>query len=152
LDGLSLAETRAVLASAFDGAWTSGNFTSAWILDANASEAQRNALTRILSGELGGDAATLAGLIGDMKGVLTAPIDIHYTDGQVTVRAGDLVEGAGAELKGIDGSRSIEVTNAHYPLPNLTAGKATKSRVKVPGLEYDHDGSGMWTGPFEMKG
>ncbi len=44
------------------------------------------------------------------------------------------------------------MTNAHYPLPTVTAGKSTKVRANVPGVEYDLDGSGFWTGPFELKG
>lgn len=152
LDGMSLAGTKAILAAAFNGAWTGGNFTAALILDANASQEQRDALTRILSGQLGGDGANLAGLIGDMKGVFTAPIDIRYSGEDITVRAGDLAEGAGTILKGLDGVENIELSNAHYPFPRITAGKATKSKAKVDGIEHDHDGSGMWTGPFILKG
>jgi len=152
LDGVSLAGTKAIFAATFNGPWTGGNFTAALILDANASEQQRDALTRIYSGQLGGDAANLAGLVGEMKGVFTAPIDIRYSGEDIMVRAGDLAEGAGTVLKGLDGVDNIELTNAHYPLPRITAGKSTKSKVKVSGLEYEHDGSGMWTGPFELKG
>ena len=153
LDGLSLAGTKFILAATFaNQVWTAGNLTAALILDANASEQQRDALGRILSGRLGGDAANLAGLIGDMKGVFTAPIDYRVSDGQVSVRAGDVAEGAGATLKNVDGSAEIEIKNAHYPIPNITAGKSTKVKVKVPGLEWDLNGSGMWTGPFVLQG
>ena len=103
MDGVSLAGTKAILAAAFDGPWTGGNFTAALILDANASDEQRDALTRILSGQLGGDAANLAGLIGDMKGVFTAPIEIRYDHEDITVRAGELAEGAGTAPGGLPG-------------------------------------------------
>lgn len=152
LDGLSLAGTKFVLAATFGQVWTAGNFTAALILDANASQQQRDALTRIMTGKLGGDAATLAGLIGDMKGVFTAPIDYRVSDGQISVRAGDVAEGAGATLKNVDGSAEIQITNAHYPIPNIKAGRSTKTKVKVPGLEWDLNGSGMWTGPFVLQG
>lgn len=152
LDGLDLAGTKAVLATTFNGAWTGGNFTAALILDANASEEQRDALTRILSGQLGGDAANLAGLIGDLKGVFTAPIEMSYDGEDIVVKAGELAEGAGTILKGLDGFTNIELSNAHYPLPTITAGKATKSKVNLDGMQYDHDGSGMWTGPLLLKG
>ena len=61
-----------------------------------------------------------------------------------------MAEGAGVTLKNVDGSAEIEIKNAHYPIPNVKAGKSTK--VKVPGLEYDLNGSGMWTGPFVLQG
>ena len=152
LDGLDLGGTKAILATAFNGAWTGGNFTAALILDDNASQEQRDALARILSGQLGGDAANLAGLIGDMKGVFTAPIEMRYDGEDIVVRAGELAEGAGTVLKGLDGFTNIELSNAHYPLPTITAGKATKSKVSLDGMQYDHDGSGMWTGPLLLKG
>jgi hypothetical protein len=139
LDGLSLAGTKAVLASEFNGVWTGGNFTAALILDANASEEQRNALTRIFGGDFGGDAGGLAELIGDMKGVFVAPIEYQRSGGNISVKAGDVLDGAGATLKNLDGSAEIEV-------------KATKVKVNVEGLRFEHDGSGMWTGPFELQG
>lgn len=87
-----------------------------------------------------------------MKGVFTAPIDIQYDGEDVTVKAGELAEGAGTVLKGLDGFNNIELSNAHYPLPTVTAGKARKSKVNLDGMQYDHDGSGMWTGPFLLRG
>ena len=151
-DGVDLAGTKAVFAATFSGVWTDGNFTAALILDEYSSQAQRDALTRVFSGEAGGDAAGLAALVGDMKGVFVAPIDYKEADGHISVLAGDIAEGAGEVLHGLDGASEIQVTNAHYPLPNVTAGKATRSRVRLPGLVFDSDGSGMWTGPFELQG
>ena len=150
--GVNLAGTKAILADTFSGVWTSGNFTAALILDQNSSPEQRDTLTRIFSGQEGGDAAHFAALIGDMKGVFVAPIDYKESDGHISVMAGDLAEGAGDVLHGVDGTSEIQITNAHYPLPNITAGKATRSRVNVPGLRFESDGTGMWTGPFEMRG
>jgi hypothetical protein len=152
LDGLDLSGTKAVFAATFDGPWTGGNFTAALILDENASQEQRDALTRIYSGELGGDAANLAQLVGEMKGVFTAPIDYTASNGGVAFTAGEIAAGEGETLKGMDGTAEIQVTNAHYPLPTVTAGRSTVVKVNVPGLEYEFDGSGFWTGPFELKG
>lgn len=151
-DGVDLCGTRAILAAVFSGVWSAGTFTAALILDEHSSPQQRDTLTSILSGQQGGDAAGLAGLIGDMKGVFVAPIDYKEADGHITVLAGDLAEGAGEVLRSLDGTSEIRVVNAHYPLPDVVAGKASRSRVRVPGLEFDSDGSGMWTGPFELRG
>lgn len=152
LDDLDLSGTKAMLASIFSGPWTGGNFTAALVLDANASEQQRDALVKIYSGELGGDAANLAQLVGDMKGVFTAPFHYDASDGRVSFTAGDVAAGDGETLKGLDGTSEIEVSNALYPLPNVHAGRSTRVKVKLPDLEYELDGSGFWTGPFELKG
>jgi len=150
-DGVSLAGTKAIFAASFKGAWTGGNFTAALILNDNDSDDQRKALTSIFSGEAGGDAANLAALVGDMKGVFTAPIEFQKSNGKITVKAGKLAEGAGEELQGQAGG-AIVVSNAMYPLPEVRAGKATKSKVDAGGLTFDSNGSGMWTGPFVLKG
>lgn len=151
-DGLDLSGTRAVLIATFDGLWTGGNFTAALVLDENASEEQRAALAGIFGGRFGGDAAALAELIGDMRGVVTAPITYGAGSGAVTVRAGDVAAGAGRTLRNVDDTAEIQVINAHYPLATVTAGRSTKVMANLPGLEYDLDGSGFWTGPFEFEG
>jgi hypothetical protein len=151
-DGVDLSGTKALLATRFSGPWTGGNFTAALLLDENDSDEQRGVLERVLTGQLGGDAANLVNLVGDMKGVFVGPFDYSATDGDVSVRVGDLVEGAGSLLRGADESSAIEVSNALYPLPHVFAGRSTKTRVNVAGLSFQSNGSGMWTGPFELKG
>jgi hypothetical protein len=152
VDGVDVGGTHVILATMFNGAWTNGNFTAAMILDSNASEEQRTALTQVFSGELGGDAAQLAGLIGDMKGVFTAPIEYRHTGTHVTMRAGDFAEGAGEVIMGSDGHSAIQLSNAIYPMPVVQAGQSSRVMVNVEGIKYEHDGHGMWTGPFVLQG
>ena len=152
IDGVDVGGTHMILAAMFNGPWTGGNFTAAMILDANASEEQRAALTRAFSGELGGDAAELAGLIGDLKGVFVAPIEYRHTGTHVTMRAGDLAEGAGEVLIGHDGNSAIQLSNALYPMPVVQAGQSNRVKVNVEGINFEHDGHGMWTGPFVLQG
>jgi hypothetical protein len=151
-EGVDLSGTKALLAARFSGPWTEGNFTAALILDEHDSEEQRSALERIFTGQLGGEAMNLVNLVGDMKGVFVGPFEYSSTNGDVSVRVGDLAEGAGSVLMGADGSSPITVSNGNYPLPEVFAGRSTKARVNLSGLSYESDGSGMWTGPFELKG
>jgi hypothetical protein len=142
-----------VIADTFaPGPWTAGGFVGSIILDSHAGEQQRAALRRILTGEAGGDAAGLAALFADLKGVVEAPFGGESSEEQVSLRVGDLIEAAGTVLKNADGSAAIEIANAHYPLPNLVAGKASTVKINVEGVAYDGPGSGMWTGPFELNG
>ena len=80
-DGVSLAGTKAIVAAEFPGVWSKGNWTAALILDSQASQQQRDALQRILTGQMKGDAAAIAALIGTFKGVATAPISITFAGG-----------------------------------------------------------------------
>src|SRR6185295_8583978 len=51
-DGVNLKDTYAVLAASFGPSpWTAGGFTAALILDANAPQAQRDAIKKILTGQ-----------------------------------------------------------------------------------------------------
>jgi len=74
------------------------------------------------------------------------------TAGEISFKAGDTAQGAGTTLKNVDGTAEIQVINAHYPLPTVTAGRSTKVKANVRGVEYDFYGSGFWTGRFELKG
>jgi hypothetical protein len=152
VDGVDVSETVALFAVDFRGVWTSGNWTAALILDDKASQEQRDALTRVFGGELGGDAAQLAAFVGDFKGVFTAPIDYRDMGDNLYFHAGETAEGDGSILKNVDGSQTIEIEDAHYPIPRIEAGKSTLVRVKVSGMEFQHNGSGMWHGPFTLRG
>jgi len=152
-NGVKLANTYAVLCASFGPKpWTAGGFDAALILDSNAAAAQRDALKQILTGKLGGDAAGLAGLIGDLKGIHEAPIRYSHTKGHIKVSAGDLVEAEGETFKAANGEE-VWLKNAIYPVPDVRAGKSTRVKVNVPGMAYEPpDAEGFWTGPFDMKG
>ena len=152
-DGVNLDETYALLAAVFGpGAWSAGGFTAALILDSNASQAQRDAISQIFTGKMGGDAAGLAALIGDFKGIHEAPIKYKHHDGHVTVTAGTYVQAEGQTFRAANGEE-VWVKNAIYPVPEVRAGKSSKVIVNVPGLAYEPpDAAGFWTGAFDMKG
>jgi hypothetical protein len=152
-NGVDLANTYAVLAASFGpGPWSDGGFKAALILDSNAKREQIDAIKQIFTGQLGGDAAGLAALIGDLKGIHEAPIQYKHHNGHVAVAAGALIKAEGQTLKDAKG-QEVWVKNAIYPVPEVRAGKSSKVMVNVPGLGYEPaDAEGFWTGPFDMKG
>ena len=152
-DGVNLSETYAVLAATFGPSpWTAGGFTAALILDSNGTPAQREVLKKIFTGQMGGDAAGLAALISDLKGVFEAPISDKHHDGHVTVSAGTMVKAEGKTFRAQNGEE-VWLRNAIYPVPEVRAGKSSKVMVNVQGLTYEPpDAEGFWTGPFDLKG
>jgi len=152
-NGVDLSNTYALLAASFGPApWTAGGFTAALVLDSNASKAQRDAITAILTGKMGGDAAGLAALISDFKGIHEAPISYRHHDGHVSVSAGDFVKAEGKTFRSANG-QEVWLKNAIYPVPDVRAGKSSKVKVNLPGLTYEPpDAEGFWTGPFDLKG
>jgi hypothetical protein len=152
-DKVDLSETYAVLAASFGpDPWTSGGFDAALILDSNGSPQQRDSLKQILTGKMGGDAAGLAALIGNLRGVFEAPITYKHDGGHVTVAAGDLVAAEGKTFRAPNGDE-VWLKNAIYPLPDVRAGKSSKVMINVAGLAFEPpDAEGFWTGPFDLKG
>ena len=152
-DGVKLDGTYAILVASFGpDPWTSGGFQAVLILDSNCSGAQRDAIKGILTGKMGGDAAGLAGLISDLKGIVEAPITYKHDKGHITVSAGDLVSAEGETFKAANGEE-VWLKNAIYPVPDVRAGKSSKVKVNVAGMAYEPpDAEGFWTGPFDMKG
>jgi hypothetical protein len=150
---VDLANTYVVLAASFGpGPWTAGGFQAALVFDTNGTPAQRDALKQIFTGKMGGDAAGLAGLVGDLKGIFEAPVSYRHHDGHVTVSAGNLVQAEGKTIRAANGEE-VWIKNAIYPVPEVRAGQSSKVKVNVPGLSYEPpDAAGFWTGPFDMKG
>ena len=105
---MSLADTYAVLAASFGpGPWSDGGFKAALILDSNGKREQIDAIKQIFTGKMGGDAAGLAALIGDLKGIHEAPIKYKHHDGHVTVSAGELIKAEGQTFKAANGRRGV---------------------------------------------
>lgn len=152
VDGVDVAGTSAIFAGAFSGIWSDGNYTAALILDSKCSEKQQKALEQVFSGALGGDAANLAHLVGEMKGVYTADIEYRLDDQEISLSAGDIVEARGSILRSTDGNGAIEVSGVHHPPTTVIAGSSTKSKVDVEGLSFDNPGYGLYVGPFSLRG
>jgi hypothetical protein len=152
LNDVKLDGTKAVLAVNLPGVWTAGNWKAALILDAANSQPQNEALQRIFGGQEGGNAADIAGLVGEMVGVMVESIEMDSTGSTRSVRIGNIVDAAGEASPGLDPNRTIDVVNANYMMSPVSLGKATKVKSNIPGLSFDHAGSGMWFGPFQMTG
>jgi hypothetical protein len=145
VSGLSvalLADTPALMS---EGGWRVGGF-----IDAGASAEQNAALGAVFSGQMGGMPAALAGLMGEMLGMESAPIE-YVDDGlRHSVRIGDAVE---IEVQDFVSAFSatggpVTVTGVGFPNDTLTAGKATTARVDAFGLQWSNEGKNSFSSPF----
>ena len=82
-------------------------------LDERATEAQKEALTRIYSGQVGGHPATLLAFVGEVLGIKSAAIDYRVEGKRRYLRISNLAEAEIEALAGIDGR---EVTIGNHPL------------------------------------
>ena len=144
LDGLGF-----VVAFRTPGVMAEGNWEVGLIVDERATEAQRDSIGRIASGQAGGPMAALGPLIGRFLGVHSAPIRFEKNGLKRSVSVPGLVDQA------VEGTPSpvkqgepLWIDNTLHPAnARLALGKAAQSHVHAFGLDWD-DTSGRNNGHF----
>lgn len=134
MDGVKLKDLNVVMAVHTPKRMTDGNWKAALYVDERASAEQNKALTAIFAGQAGGHLANLAPLIGTVTGVHSAPIQFEAKDGRRTVSGGDVLDMDVDELKGMDGTGPVVITN-----PLLGAVTQPLRQAKSGKLSYQGD-------------
>lgn len=149
LDGLN-----AALAVHSPGHMAETPWLVALYLDDQASEAQAEALGAIFSGAAGGHPAALATHIGEVLGVVTAPITFDGDDSSRAMRIGEVAD---AKIAAMAGQGGAQVTIENHPLAiapgqALTAGRSDHLRYTDHGYEWElSNGNGFFSG-FAYEG
>lgn len=130
VSGLTVAISVHIPGNVFAGGWKAVVY-----VDAKATDAQRDALLKVFTGQLGGGIADLAALIGEVLAVESAPITFEVVNGEGTFSIGDHIE---ARLKGFAGPTGVTTLNdsvfstipgsAAYPGKSIRYRRAEKSR------------------------
>ncbi len=150
VDGVDVGGLNVALVADTPQVMAQGNWRAALVVDSTASDAQAEKLTAVFGGAVGGPPAVLSPLIGEMLGVLRAPIDYTNDGRRHGVRIGDstAIEIEDIALLG-DGGEVVKVTGVFHPVAStLTVAKATKSKVSVLGLEFTNEGKNGHYAPF----
>ena len=127
-----------------------GNWSVGLIADERASVGQREAITAIASGTVGGPMSALSGLIGTFLGVESAPILFERSGAKWSVKASRLVDMAAEGAKGINpnATEPLYLDNTGHPAADRFAlAHASKSQVHALGLAWD-DASGRNNGQY----
>ncbi len=146
LDGLNVA-----LAAYAPGPMTQVKWKVALYLDQRATEAQRDALAKIFSGQVGGPPSALTPLIGEVLGVKPAPIEFRAEGKRRSVRIGGVGE---AEIEAISGQGGKDVILENHPLtpvPGFAAvvARSTRASYRDHGLTLEVSGKNGFYSPFE---
>jgi hypothetical protein len=153
-NGTDMAGVKFVVIGYTPGNMSEGNWQVGLIVDSAASEAQRDAVTAIASGQAGGPMAALSGFITEFKGVESRPVRIEGNGNKWTVSVPDMVE------QGVEGAPSaageiLHLDNAGHPAGNrLALGHSTGTRINAFGIKYE-EMNGRNNGhyaPFEWRG
>lgn len=144
LDGLCFAVVARTPGPMIEGNWTVG-----LIVDDRASDAQREAVTAIASGDAGGPMAVLAALIGNFAGIVSKPIRFEKDGlGRKVSIPEMLEEGVAGMPTFADPAQPIVIDHTAHPAnPQLALATATHSHLHAFGIDWDDD-SGRNNGHF----
>lgn len=137
LDDVDLSGTDFAFYNLFPANLTSGGWTVGVVVDTAASDAQAQALERILSGQEGGPFGELAQFIGTYRGMERGAVRLADGDKpSLTVEGRSEVQYEPA--LGLDGSPTV-VKNAMFAFaPEYTIGRTT-GRSEAFGLTFEPD-------------
>ncbi|MDN5894955.1 MAG: DUF1326 domain-containing protein [Nocardioides sp.] len=149
LDGLNVA-----LAVHSPGHMAQTPWRVALYLDDQGSEEQQGALGSIFSGSAGGHPAVLAGHIGEVLGVASAPIAFEDQDGSRTMRVAEVAD---VKIMALAGQGGAQVTIANHPLAvapgqELVAARSDHLRFTDHGYEWELSQRNGFFSPFAYSG
>src|ERR671933_325282 len=119
---------------------TEGNWRLGVFVDENASEEQADKLVQVFGGQLGGPMGALAPLVGEMRGVERARIDIDDDGLRHRVRAGDAIDFEIEDIVpfGVETGEPVRFNGMFHPVgSDLTMAEAKRSRINAFGIEYE---------------
>ena len=149
LDGLNVA-----LAIYSPGHMLEVKWRVALYLDETASEQQKDALTQIFTGQVGGHMANMVPFIGEVLGVSSVPIDYEKNGKQRRLKVGDVAE---AEIEAVQDQSGADATITKAPFgvapgSPLVVGKSKKLNYKDHGIQYEISGKNGFYAPFTYNG
>jgi hypothetical protein len=152
--GVSLDGMNAALAVHSPGLMVETAWRAALYLDDRASEEQAAALGAVFSGAAGGHPAVLGAHIGEVMGVMAAPISFEIDGSSRAMRIGEVAD---VKIMAIAGQGGEQVTINNHPLcigPGFEAVAARSEHLRYTdhGYEWELSGKNGIFSPFSYKG
>jgi hypothetical protein len=153
-EGQTLDGLNTVLAVHSPGHMAETQWLVALYLDDQASEPQADALGAIFSGAAGGHPSVLAGHIGEVLGVASAPISFEGDDSSRAMRVGEVAD---VKIAAIAGQGGAQVTVENHPLAiapgqTVVAARSEHLRFSDHGYEWELSGTNGFFSPFNYDG
>lgn len=153
-EGVGLGGLNVVLAVDSPGHMARTPWRVALYLDDSGSEEQQAALAAIFSGASGGHPAVLAGHIGEVLGVASAPIVFEVENASLAMRVGEVAD---VKIHAMAGQGGAQVTIANHPLAvapgqQLVASKVDHLRFNDHGYEWELSETNGFFSPFVYQG
>ena len=147
LSGLSF-----VVTAYTPGIMSAGNWSTAVYIDSRADQQQRNALGRILSGDIGGPAERWMPLTSNFLGTKYLPISYTAEGRTRSVRIPDIMDFNVEWI--VSGSRTepMRLENTGHPVhSSLALARGTRSTYNDHGMSWDNTGKNGHYAPFDWR-
>lgn len=151
---VDLGNLNVALAMHSPGHMAEVKWRAALYFDRNASEKQKDALTKIFSGQAGGHPGMLVSHIGDVLGIKSVPIEYAADGKKRSLKIGDVGE---AQIEAIEGQGGVDVTIENHPLAiapgyQVVVAKSSKFTYQDHGLHWEITGKNGFYSPFSYQG
>ena len=123
-------------------------------MDERASETQRDALTKIFTGEVGGHPATLATFIGEVLGIKSVAIDYREDGKRQSLQ---IAKVADVEFEPMEGQEGGVVTVSNQPVAvapgeAMTVGKSKRASYRDYEFDWEVSEKNVYSSPFAYQG
>jgi hypothetical protein len=112
-------------------------------VDDKATDEQHDAIVAMITGDLGGPMADLAGLVGERLAIERAPISHTIADGAGSLRVGDFITADMHPYTGPDGSTTTLQNSIFSTVPGSPAyvGVADHQKIDIPehGMAWERE-------------
>lgn len=150
IEGTDVAGLKVVAVADTPKVMTDGNWSIGIFIDESATDEQEDKLTKVFGGQLGGPMEAVVPLIGEMRGVERAAIDITDEGLRHTVKVGDAIDFEIEDIVpfGVETGEPIRFSGMFHPVgSDLTMAEAKRSRINAFGIQYEGK-TGLSTSEF----
>jgi hypothetical protein len=153
--GIDVSGRSVVAIGYIPGNILAGNWEIVLLVDDHSSAAQRDALVKVFSGQLGGPLADFAQLIGTVKGVESVPISHQVHGGSGMLHIPGVVEAEMEPYRSPQGSVTTLRESIFSTVPGSPAwvSKAGRNRVNLPqyGMSWEYEGRNAIQAEWRME-
>jgi hypothetical protein len=151
IEGVEVSGLNVIAVADTPRVMSEGNWRIGMIIDDKASDEQTEKLGAVFGGQLGGPMEAMSALIGETMGVERAPIEFDESEITHRIRAGDAIEIEVEDVVpfGAEDGKPARVENIFHPAASgMNIARATKSKIKVFGLDLSHEGKSAFSTNF----
>jgi hypothetical protein len=140
IEGTDIAGRRVVLIAETPKVMTDGNWKLGVYVDDEASEDQFNQLVKVFGGQLGGPMGALVPLVGEIRGVERAAVEISDDGLLHRVKVADSIDFEIQDIVpfGVETGQPVKFDGMFHPVgSDLTMAEAQRTRIDAFGISYE---------------